>query len=150
MKSIEELVKQQPVYMNDWEGDGKITVLGAFFDIYLNEKDYLAPEAPYANVAHWLEKKALMDKVLDEHKNETILFATYTYENYEGSAWVLFYNEEDGKLYEVNGSHCSCYGLEGQWEPEETTLDALALRLKEGKLGEYNHFDVALKQFLGA
>ena len=56
----------------------------------------------------------------------TILLASYTYENYTGDAFVLF--ERDGQLFEVNGSHCSCYGLEGQWEPEETTKDALLAR----------------------
>lgn len=52
-----------------------------------------------------------------------ILFATYNYEDYYGSAFVLFC--KDGVLYEVHGSHCSCYGLEDQWEPEETSLEAL-------------------------
>ena len=56
----------------------------------------------------------------------TILLASYTYENYTGDAFVLF--ERDGKLFEVNGSHCSCYGLEDQWEPEETTKEALLAR----------------------
>lgn len=56
----------------------------------------------------------------------TILFATYEYTLYEGDAFVLF--ERDGKLYEVNGSHCSCYGLEGQWEPEETSVAAVRMR----------------------
>lgn len=51
-----------------------------------------------------------------------ILLASYTYEDYDGSAYVLF--RKDGKLYTVNGSHCSCYGLEGQWEPEPTTVEA--------------------------
>ena len=55
-----------------------------------------------------------------------ILVASYTYEDYNGSAFVLF--EKGGQLFEVNGSHCSCYGLEGQWEPEETTLEALMAR----------------------
>ena len=45
---------------------------------------------------------------------------------YDGEAHVIF--RKDGKLYEVNGSHCSCYGLEGQWTPEETTLAALLAR----------------------
>jgi hypothetical protein len=54
------------------------------------------------------------------------LFAAYTYEDYSGSAFVLF--RKDGKLFEVNGSHCSCYGLEGQWEPEETSKEALLKR----------------------
>jgi len=36
---------------------------------------------------------------------------------------VLF--KRGGKLYDVNGSHCSCFGLEDQWLPEETTVAAL-------------------------
>lgn len=38
----------------------------------------------------------------------------------DSSAWILYVGV-DGKLYEVHGSHCSCYGFEGQWEPTETT-----------------------------
>ena len=59
-----------------------------------------------------------------------ILFAYYGYESYEGEAFVLY--EKDGKLYEVNGSHCSCYGLEDQWDPEVTTWGALLHILEEG------------------
>lgn len=55
-----------------------------------------------------------------------VLFAEYSYESYEGSAFVLF--KRDGKLYEVSGGHCSCYGLEGQWDPEETSPEALLKR----------------------
>lgn len=59
--------------------------------------------------------------------NKQILFASYDYENYSGRAFVL-YKAKSGILFEVNGSHCSCYGLEGQWKPEETTWSALAMR----------------------
>ena len=55
-----------------------------------------------------------------------ILFAAYRYEDYSGSALVIY--SKDGKLYEVNGSHCSCYGLEDQWQPEETSIEALKMR----------------------
>lgn len=55
-----------------------------------------------------------------------ILYACYDGGGYEGSAHVIF--RKDGKLYEVNASHCSCYGLEGQWEPEETSAVALLVR----------------------
>ena len=55
-----------------------------------------------------------------------ILYAWYEYESYSGSAFVLF--RKDDKLYEVNGSHCSCYGLEDQWDPEETNVEALLKR----------------------
>ena len=52
-----------------------------------------------------------------------ILFAFYDYESYEGDAYVLF--RQHDKLYEVYGGHCSCYGLEGQWSPEDTTIEFL-------------------------
>ena len=55
-----------------------------------------------------------------------IIYAQYDCEYYEGYAFVLF--RKDGKLYEVNGSHCSCFGLEDCWQPEETTLAAMLAR----------------------
>lgn len=54
------------------------------------------------------------------------IFAEYAGGSYEGEALVIY--TQDGKLYEVNGSHCSCYGLEGQWKPEETLAIALMSR----------------------
>ena len=68
-----------------------------------------------------------------EMENSTILFAWYGGDGYEGSAFVLFHR--DGKLYEVNGGHCSCYGLEGQWDPEETSVEAVEHRVHNGSLG---------------
>lgn len=62
----------------------------------------------------------------DEQKDVKFIYAYYNQECYEGSAFVLFTRE--GKLYEVNGSHCSCYGLEDQWSPEETSVEALNKR----------------------
>ncbi len=59
--------------------------------------------------------------------DDEVLFASYGGASYEGHAVVLF--KKDGKLYEAGGSHCSCYGLEGQWEPKETAWAAQALRL---------------------
>lgn len=59
-----------------------------------------------------------------------VLVAWYGDGDYCGSAFVLY--EKDGALYEVHGSHCSCYGLEDQWEPEETSVEALAHVLKDG------------------
>lgn len=69
-----------------------------------------------------------------QFKDVEILLASYGTPSYEGYAFVLF--RRDGKLWEVNGSHCSCYGLEDQWEPEETTAEALLHRIKEGTLGK--------------
>lgn len=69
----------------------------------------------------------------DDFKDFEILLGSYTYEDYSGDAFVLA--KKGRKLYEVNGGHCSCYGLEGQWEPEETSIEALRHRMKEGRLG---------------
>ena len=63
-------------------------------------------------------------------ENAEVLLAWYGYGDYCGSSFVLF--KKEGKLYEVNGSHCSCYGLEGQWQPEETNKESLYLRATEG------------------
>ena len=62
-----------------------------------------------------------------------ILLASYSQGNWSGDAFVLF--RKGGELFEVNASHCSCHGLEGQWEPEPTTVAALRHRLDEGTLG---------------
>lgn len=56
-------------------------------------------------------------------KGARILYAVYTYEDYSGSSDVIF--SRKGKLYHVYGGHCSCDGLEGQWEPEETSYEQL-------------------------
>lgn len=56
-----------------------------------------------------------------------VLLAAYDHEGYTGSAFVIF--ERDGKVYENEGSHCSCHGLEDQWSPTEVTWPALALRV---------------------
>ena len=52
-----------------------------------------------------------------------IIVAVYSYEDYDGSAYVLA--RKDGKLFEVEGGHCSCYGLEGQWKPSEVSIKYL-------------------------
>lgn len=69
----------------------------------------------------------------DFTKSREILLACYNNAGYEADAFVLY--REGGLLFEVNGSHCSCYGLEGQWEPEETSVNALLHRLDKGSLG---------------
>ena len=67
--------------------------------------------------------------------NCEVIYAHYE-GGYDGSAFVLF--RKDGKLFEVNGSHCSCYGLEGQWTPEETTLAAMLARPNVPELAKKN------------
>jgi hypothetical protein len=83
----------------------------------------------------------------DRWQGLTVLFAAYTYECYEGDALVIF--KKDDQLYEVNGGHCSCYGLSernyhndgpDQWEPEETTKEAILHRLVSASYGISSQF----------
>jgi hypothetical protein len=81
---------------------------------------------------------------LDELKDAVIYAAVYSYEDYSGSAFVLF--EKDGKLFSVHGSHCSCYGLEGQWSPEEESWEVILHWLDKG--GMFNEFDSDLRDYI--
>lgn len=148
MKKIEEIVKQEPVFLNDWSH--KNDVIGDFEDIYIPNDEYEA-EVSHGDPSFWLEEKAKMKDAIERYKDINILFASYEQANYSGDAWVLY--EKDGKLFEVNGSHCSCYGLEGQWREEEVLLKELENRLLYGSFGEDdwsdNNFKQELCEFLG-
>lgn len=129
MKTLKTLLKQKPVFLHDWS---------CAEDVFLDFEN--------AKYAFDKDKQAALDK----HKDDHILFASYTSDGYSGSAFVLF--ENNGTLYEVNGSHCSCYGLEGQWEREEVSLKELEHRLTKGTFGIGYDSDVCngkLRDFLG-
>lgn len=149
MKTYNEIINQEPVYLHNWSE--KIDLIGDFESIYMTGDEYRMNESPYPNIESFNKNKTQMKKAIEQYKGVNILFASYGEDNYSGDAWVLF--EQDGKLFEVNGSHCSCYGLEGQWEPEEVTLEALEYRLINGELGKDewsgNEFNDELKEFLG-
>lgn len=123
MKTLQEIINSTPVFLNDWSSEDQV----------------------YKNFAGY-DNEYKIDK-----EGKKILFASYGYENYSGDAFVLF--EENGELYEVNGGHCSCYGLEGQWTPSLASLEELKYRLTEGTMGESdysgNQFATELKEFLG-
>lgn len=65
----------------------------------------------FSNVQDILDQYELDKSALD---GVTIICAYYENEDYDGSSAVLY--EKDGKIYLVEAGHCSCYGLEGQFE----------------------------------
>lgn len=65
---------------------------------------------------------------------DQILAAYYVDEDYSGHATVIFHDRH-GRLFRVDGNHCSCSGLEGQWNPEPTTKEALVAAIGLGTYG---------------
>lgn len=70
-----------------------------------------------------------------EPEPDEVIAALYKCESYEGSSVVVY--RQGNTYYHVYGSHCSCYGLEGQWNPDEigdkaTTIAYYEKMLKEG------------------
>lgn len=69
----------------------------------------------------------------EDRQRYQILYAMYEYECYSGSAWVFGYDHVDETFFETSGSHCSCYGLEGQWSPESLSLAEIEEFLRRGR-----------------
>jgi len=63
---------------------------------------------------------------------DEVIFAGYDVPGYEGYARVVYRNGD--RYFQVTGSHCSCYGLEGQWEPEEYDLDTLIAAVEQERV----------------
>lgn len=147
MKTVKEIMNQDPVFLNEWTN--KIEVIADFEGVYISLDEYLADDV---SSSFLINQKHEMDNALERYKNINILFASYGSDNYSGDAWVLY--EKDGRLYEANGNHCSCYGLEGQWLPDdEVVLEELENRLTNGTFGHDtwagNEFNAEAKKFLG-
>jgi hypothetical protein len=73
----------------------------------------------------------------------------------DSSSWFLLKRKADNELFEVHGSHCSCYGFEGQFKDlEETTLEYLKSDKFNFYCGGYDRNEtdnqLAVKEFLKA
>jgi len=51
----------------------------------------------------------------------------------DSTSFFVFKHKETGMLYEMHGSHCSCYGFEGQFRLEQTTTEALKSRVENAR-----------------
>lgn len=57
--------------------------------------------------------------------NLHIFYSHYEYSNYEGYGFLVGYDTEQKSFFYNTGSHCSCNGLEGQWDIEYYTYEEL-------------------------
>jgi hypothetical protein len=144
MKTIKQIIKQDPIFLGF---ENEFDVIMRFEGISMTEKEYNMSTAPYSNASYYEAEKVRAKNALEQYKDCHILFAHYDDGGYSGIAFVLF--EKKNKLYEVYGSHCSCYGLEGQWMPEITNTVELKARLARGSDDHFYYCQSELEKFLG-
>ena len=85
----------------------------------------------FTGIYDWSDQEKKVSALQEIPEPDQVIVAAYKLESYEGHAWVVY--RVGGKYYSVEGSHCSCHGLEDQWNPEEyESADALLAVLKKG------------------
>lgn len=131
MKSIEEILQTPAVFLGSFKSI--IDIISQFETIYMSTNSYYNEKSEWAN----RDRLEINEHLNNNYKDINVILAAYKTEAYEGYAYVLF--EKNGKLYEVTGSHCSCYGLEGQWSPNKVDVKELEHRLVEGTFGESSY-----------
>lgn len=110
----------------------------------MNQQNYEGNFSSQTDVIGNFEEKGLSEP--------DFIWAIYSEESYEGSALVVYFDSNVNAWFSVHGSHCSCYGLEGQWLPDmfdpvvyfkslenmRSTLSTWAMSAKE--LEEFNEW----------
>jgi hypothetical protein len=80
---------------------------------------------------------------MKEPEPSQVLLAFYDSDgSYDCSTYVIY--RKGRSYYTVSGGHCSCYGLEDQWKPEEYTKLQLIEALRKAQRDE--HEDAVLKE----
>lgn len=83
-------------------------------------------------------EKEICDEFAVDGIPGVLIFACYEQQYERGEAEILYVS--NGKWFHVAGSHCSCYGLEDQFEPEEMPFEAIQHLMDEGNglLSQYS------------
>lgn len=74
------------------------------------------------------------------------VFAVYDIDGYEGDAVVVY--QQDGEYYLVEGSHCSCYGLEDQFTAEKSSDTELRHLADRASYGVFHKCGAQIKEWL--
>ena len=108
------------LFLADLEGFSESDVKNHIAKEYSNQDQYEAPNPDEVN------------KVLKELEDYDVLIAYESVGNWgcDSSSWFLFKHKKSGQLFEMHGSHCSCYGFEGQFDLEETSVEYLKEKIK--------------------
>jgi hypothetical protein len=71
--------------------------------------------AYFGDFENWADVQRSFE--MQDPEPDEVFYADYDQPPYEGYAFVAF--RRGDKYFTAHGSHCSCYGLEGQWAPEQ-------------------------------
>ena len=84
----------------------------------------------------------------DELSKYQILIAYESVGDYgsDSSSFFLIRDKKTKQLFDVHGSHCSCYGFEGQFEPQETSLEYLKSDKFYFCCGGYDYEEITNKE----
>lgn len=83
---------------------------------------------------------------MNDAEPEEVIYASYEQEGYEGWSTVIYRNGD--KFYYNYAGHCSCYGLEGQWDPEEYSAELFLAAYEKGHWGIPDSVRDRVKEFL--
>jgi hypothetical protein len=98
------------------------------------------------NFSNWADVFNAFEKPCPE-KEPRHVFASYSYEDYTGSALVIVSN---GRKFDVvEGAHCSCYGLEGQWAPTTHTRREIR-KMLEATDGLFHEYRASIEKLITA
>lgn len=87
------------------------------------------------------------EQIEEELKNEKILVAYESVGNWGcGSSSFFLIQRVDDSLFEIHGSHCSCFGMEGQFVPQESEWSYLVSNHFSFSCGGYDDDDVKHKK----
>ena len=84
--------------------------------------------------------EADIEKANDLLKNMEVLVAYESVGSWgcDSSSFFLLKDKTSGKMFEVHGGHCSCFGFEGQLQLEETTIRGFKIQNKQCKISLFN------------
>lgn len=116
-----DLLNKQSLFLNDFSSVNDVV-----------------SEFQYSDYARydWEDGISFEEALSQFNSKYKILYADYTYEDYSGDSYVLGYDVEKDMFFEVHGGHCSCYGLEGQWDTEYVDISQLNTLLNKRDFSE--------------
>jgi hypothetical protein len=94
----------------------------------------------HAEVKNHLIREYTASRIEIQEYNVIIAYESVGSWGCDSTSFFLLQNKKTNKYFEVHGSHCSCYGFENQFKPEQTTLKYLKSEEWDFYVGGYDKY----------